>query len=223
MYWLSSHLLALCLRARPASIYIKTFEVPWEQLSFASETMCCSSPCQCCVASSQPCQMTHCWGQPWRVWPAIPTCLLGHPGTSTHHLSCFFITVLQTGPSRSAATPAHLYFCPFLFGIIFFLPAPHCFVEIIYFLSSHLLLIPIFSVVSQIPLPNFRFLTLCSQFYSSPACTYYFFLLFYPTNTHLTVLSIFLLQISQFILFLNILHKNEEDREEVESPKTFVH
>lgn len=67
------------------------------------------------------------------------------------------------------ATPAHLYFCPFLFGIIFFLPAPHCFVEIMYFLSSHLLIIPILSIVSQIPLPNFRFLTLCSRFYSSPA------------------------------------------------------
>lgn len=23
-------------------------------------------PCQCCIASSQPCQLTHCWGQQWR-------------------------------------------------------------------------------------------------------------------------------------------------------------
>lgn len=224
MYWLFSHLLALCLRARPASIYIKIFEVPWEQLSFASETTCCSSPCQYYIASSWPCRLTYCWGQQWRGLPAIPTCLLGHPGTSAHHLSCFLISVLQAGPSStSPVTLAHLYLCPFLFGMVFFLFAPHCFVEMTYFLSSHLLFIVIFSAVSQIPLPTFRFpWILCSQFYSSPPHITSPFLPSYQYTLDSPLHSV----APEFpVCYIPEYSAQgcEEERDEVESPKAFVH
>lgn len=218
------HLLALCLRARPASIYIKIFEVPWEQLSFASETTCCSSPCQCYVASSQPCQLTHCWGQQRRGWPAIPTCLLGHPGTSAHHPSCFLISVLQTDPSgTSPAAPVHLYFCPFFYGIAFFLSAPHCFVEITYFLSSHLLFIAIFSAVCQIPLPTFRFpWILCIQIYSSLPHITSSFLPSYQYTLDSPLHSV----VPYFPVYYipnYSAQRCEKEKNEAESPKTFVH
>lgn len=224
MCWLFSYFLALCLRARPASIYIKIFEVPWEQLCFSSETTCCSSPCQCYIASSQPCQLTHCWGQQWRRWPASPTCLLGHPATSAHHLSCFLISILQTGPSStSPATPAHLSVCPFLFGIIFFLSPPHCCVEMTYFLSSHVPFIVIFSVVSQIPLKTFRFpWILCSQLYSSPPHITSPFL---PSYQYIPDSPLHSVAHDFPVYYIHECSAQgcEEETDEVESPKTFVH
>lgn len=122
-------------------LYIyQNFWSPLGTAILASESMCCSSPCQCCIASSQPCQLTHCWGQQWRGWPAVPTCLLGHPGTRARHLSCFFITVLQTGPSSTGSySSSPLFLSIFIWDHL--LPASSsllCWNNVFSFLSSSL-------------------------------------------------------------------------------------
>lgn len=117
---------------------------------------------------------------PLQWWPVVPTCLLGHPWASAHHLSGFLITVLQTDLSSSSpVTPACHYFCPLvilpIFTGIFFLLAPHYFVEMMYFLSSPLLF-EVYIVVSQISYPTFRILWIfCSQFFWLSSTHYFTF------------------------------------------------
>lgn len=100
---------------------------------------------------------------------------------------------------------------------------PHCCVEMTYFLSSRVLFIVIFSVVSQIPLTTFRFpWILCSQLYSSPPHITSPFL---PSYQYIPDSPLHSVAHDFPVYYIPECSAQgcEEETDEVESPKTFVH
>lgn len=199
MCWLFSHLLASCLRARPTSIYIKIFELPWEQLSFASETTCCSSPCQCYIAPGPASEHTAEASSEEDVQPSSPI----HWVTQG---SVLIITPLVfSHMSFKLASPVLFLLLQLISVTAYFYLGSSSFCQLLTALLNWHIFFPLIFPLLQFSPMFLRFPFQTSGCNESSAANFkalphvLLHLSFHPMNTHLTVLSTLFFLISQSI------------------------